>query len=52
VTSDLLTQQSNMHAITVDKVKEMNSAFEYDFPHFKLVSTKYKAGYATTAKKN
>jgi hypothetical protein len=52
VTSDLVTQQSNMHAITVDKVKELNDTFERDHPHFQVVSRKYKAGYATTAEKN
>jgi hypothetical protein len=41
-----------MHAITVDKVKELNDAFARDFPHFKVVSRRYKAGYTTIAKKN
>jgi hypothetical protein len=41
-----------MHAITIDKVKELNDTFERDHPHFQVVSRKYKAGYATTAKKN
>jgi hypothetical protein len=41
-----------MHTITVDKVKELNNTFERDYPHFYVVSRKYKAGYTTTAEKN
>jgi hypothetical protein len=41
-----------MHTITIDKVKELNTAFECNFPYFQVVSRKYKASYATIAKKN
>jgi hypothetical protein len=52
VYSDVLTQQSNIYAITIEKVKELEAAFAHNFPHFEVASRRYKAGYSTAAEKN
>jgi hypothetical protein len=52
VTSDLHTQQSNMHEETAAKVKEMEQAFERDYPQYRVAKRVYKAGYATVSEKN
>jgi hypothetical protein len=52
VTSDLHTQQSNMAEDTIAKVKEMEQAFERDYPHYRVVKRVYKAGHATVSEKN
>jgi hypothetical protein len=52
VTSDLHTQQSNMHEETAAKVKEMEQAFERDYPQYRVAKRVYKAGHATVSKKN